>query len=164
VVVLSHLEVRVKIFYPNCSLFPSVIYRWWYPEWRGRYPTCRQLMCLCSPPCSRPAALMPHTILFRTKTTWRLRVRTGQKAARQPRSSPTILKRRAGELDFFCRAEHLLPLILIFMSYLACQKSVLRIRDPVPFWPRDPGSGMGKKSGSGMNNPNHISESLETFF
>jgi hypothetical protein len=23
---------------------------------------------------------------------------------------------------------------------------------------------MGKKSGSGMNNPNHISESLETFF
>jgi hypothetical protein len=36
--------------------------------------------------------------------------------------------------------------------------------DPVPFLPR--GSGMGKKSvsGSGMNNPNHISESLETFF
>jgi hypothetical protein len=25
-----------------------------------------------------------------------------------------------------------------------------------------PGSGMGKKSGSGMNNPNRISESLET--
>jgi hypothetical protein len=28
----------------------------------------------------------------------------------------------------------------------------------------DRGSGMGKKSGSGMNNPDHISESLETFF
>jgi hypothetical protein len=34
----------------------------------------------------------------------------------------------------------------------------------------DPGSGaffkpwMGKKSGSGMNNPDHISESLETIF
>ncbi len=25
----------------------------------------------------------------------------------------------------------------------------IRIRDPVPFWPRDPGSGMGNKSGSG---------------
>ncbi len=36
---------------------------------------------------------------------------------------------------------------------------VLRIRDPVPFWPLDPGSGMGKKSGSGMNNLDHISES-----
>jgi hypothetical protein len=33
---------------------------------------------------------------------------------------------------------------------------VLRIRIP------DPGSGIGKKSGSGMNNPDHISESLET--
>jgi hypothetical protein len=30
----------------------------------------------------------------------------------------------------------------------------------------DPGSGMGKKlgSGSGMNNPDHISENLETIF
>ncbi len=27
-----------------------------------------------------------------------------------------------------------------------------------------PESGMGKKSGSGMNNPDHISESLETIF
>ncbi len=38
--------------------------------------------------------------------------------------------------------------------------------EPVPFWPLDPGSGMGKKSGSGsgMNNPDHISESLETIF
>jgi hypothetical protein len=26
-----------------------------------------------------------------------------------------------------------------------------------------PGSGMGKKYGSGMNNPDHISESLEVF-
>jgi hypothetical protein len=41
---------------------------------------------------------------------------------------------------------------------------VLRIRDPVPFRPLDLGSGMGKKTGSesGMNNPDHISESLET--
>jgi hypothetical protein len=33
-------------------------------------------------------------------------------------------------------------------------------------WIRDPGSGMAKKSGSGsgMNNPDHISERLETFF
>ncbi len=44
--------------------------------------------------------------------------------------------------------------------------AVLRIRDPVPFWPQDPGSGMGKKlgSGSGMNSPDHIPESLETIF
>jgi hypothetical protein len=43
---------------------------------------------------------------------------------------------------------------------------VLRIRDPVPFL--TPGSGMGKKSGSGfgsgMNNPDHACESLETIF
>jgi hypothetical protein len=49
--------------------------------------------------------------------------------------------------------------------------SVLRIRDPVPFRPLDPGSRMGKKnqdpyqgSGSGMNIPDHISKSLEKFF
>ncbi len=38
------------------------------------------------------------------------------------------------------------------------------IRDWVPFWPLDPGSGMGRKSasGSGMNNPDHIFKSLET--
>jgi hypothetical protein len=41
------------------------------------------------------------------------------------------------------------------------KQAVLRIRfrDPVPFRPLDPGSGMGKKSGSGsgINNPDHIS-------
>ncbi len=42
----------------------------------------------------------------------------------------------------------------------------IRIRDPVPFWPLDPGSGIGKKSGSwsGMNNPDHISKCSETIF
>ncbi len=37
--------------------------------------------------------------------------------------------------------------------------AVLRIRDPVPFWPLDPGSGMGEKSESrsGMNNLDQIS-------
>jgi hypothetical protein len=42
-----------------------------------------------------------------------------------------------------------------------------RFRDPMPFWALDPGSGMGKKNQdpeSGMNNPDHISESLETIF
>jgi hypothetical protein len=34
----------------------------------------------------------------------------------------------------------------------------------MPFLLLDPGYGMGKKSGSGMNNPNHISENLETIF
>ncbi len=45
-------------------------------------------------------------------------------------------------------------------AYKAYLQAVLRIRDPVPF------SGMGKKSGSGsgMNNPDHISESLENNF
>ncbi len=46
--------------------------------------------------------------------------------------------------------------------------TVLRIwiQDPVPFWPMDPGSGMGKKSGSGfgMNNLDHISECVGTIF
>jgi hypothetical protein len=39
----------------------------------------------------------------------------------------------------------------------------IRIRYPVPFYTLGPGSGMGKKSGSGseMNNPDHISESLK---
>jgi hypothetical protein len=47
-----------------------------------------------------------------------------------------------------------------------CPLLRIRIRDPVPFRPLDPESGMGKKSGSGsgMNNPDHISESLETIF
>jgi hypothetical protein len=53
----------------------------------------------------------------------------------------------------------------------------IRTRDPVPCGPLDPESGMGKKirfpdprwvkksgSGSWMNNPDHISESLETIF
>ncbi len=42
----------------------------------------------------------------------------------------------------------------------------IRIRDPVPFRSLDPGFGMGKNSGSrsGMNNPNHIYESIETIF
>jgi hypothetical protein len=40
----------------------------------------------------------------------------------------------------------------------------IRVRDPVPFF--TPGSGMDKKSGSGsgLNNPDHISESLKNFF
>jgi hypothetical protein len=42
----------------------------------------------------------------------------------------------------------------------------IRIRDPVPFRLLDQESGMGKKSGSGsgMNNPDHISQSLEIIF
>ncbi len=47
---------------------------------------------------------------------------------------------------------------------------MLRIWDPVPFLPLDPGSGMGKNqdlypgSESGMKIPDHISESLEIIF
>ncbi len=42
----------------------------------------------------------------------------------------------------------------------------LRIVGPSLFFSADPdpGCGMGKKSGSTMNNPDHISESLETIF
>ncbi len=42
----------------------------------------------------------------------------------------------------------------------------IRIRDPVPFWLLDLGSGMCRKSasGSGMSNPDHIFQSLETIF
>jgi hypothetical protein len=43
-----------------------------------------------------------------------------------------------------------------------------RVADPDPgsgvFCPLDPESGIGNKSGSGMNNLGHISESLETIF
>jgi hypothetical protein len=38
----------------------------------------------------------------------------------------------------------------------------IRIRDPVFFL--TPGSGMGKKSGTGMDIPDHFSESLKTDF
>ncbi len=47
-----------------------------------------------------------------------------------------------------------------------CYGSQSGIRDPVPFWTQDPGSWMGKKSrsGSGINVPDLISESLEKHF
>ncbi len=47
-----------------------------------------------------------------------------------------------------------------------CCGSGSEIWEPVPFLPLDPGSGMGKNpgSGSGMNNPDHISDSLKTIF
>ncbi len=40
----------------------------------------------------------------------------------------------------------------------------IRIWDPMPFWLLNPGSEMGKKSGSGsgMNNSDNFSKSLET--
>jgi hypothetical protein len=40
-------------------------------------------------------------------------------------------------------------------------KTVLRIRIRDAFLTHGSGSGRGKKSGSGINNPGHISESLE---
>jgi hypothetical protein len=42
----------------------------------------------------------------------------------------------------------------------------IRIRDPVPFWPLDPGwvKNQDPRSGSGMNITDHISESFETIF
>ncbi len=44
----------------------------------------------------------------------------------------------------------------IFKNFQAVLR--IRIQDPIPFRPLDPGSGMGKKSGSGseMNNPDHF--------
>jgi hypothetical protein len=49
------------------------------------------------------------------------------------------------------------------MSDFSINVAGIRSRDPVPFCP---GSGMGKNTGagSGMNNPDHISESLEPNF
>ena len=41
---------------------------------------------------------------------------------------------------------------------------VLRIRDPVPFSPRDPGMGKKTGSGSGINNPDHISQRFKNNF
>ncbi len=41
---------------------------------------------------------------------------------------------------------------------------MLRIRWLFVPWILDPRSGMGKKSGSGINNPDNISKSFETFF
>ncbi len=49
--------------------------------------------------------------------------------------------------------------ILIWVRYISTPRS--RIRDGKN---ADPGSGMEKKSGSGMYLPDHFSESLETVF
>jgi hypothetical protein len=40
----------------------------------------------------------------------------------------------------------------------------IRIRDPVPFWPRNLGWVKKSRSGSGMNISDHIFDSLETIF
>ncbi len=47
-----------------------------------------------------------------------------------------------------------------------CSNAVLRIRDPVPFWPLDPGwvDSQHPDTGSGINKPDHIFYSLETIF
>jgi hypothetical protein len=52
------------------------------------------------------------------------------------------------------------------ISHCQCSGSEYGIRCLFDPWIQDPGSGMGKKSrsGSGINIPNHISESLETIF
>jgi hypothetical protein len=63
------------------------------------------------------------------------------------------------------KIQHVEKKVLIFKpQILVCFVSVLRIRirDPVTYWcPLVLGSGMGKKSRSGMNIPDLISESVE---
>jgi hypothetical protein len=44
------------------------------------------------------------------------------------------------------------------------KKIRIRIRDPVPFRPLDPGWIKNQDPESWINNPDHISESLETIF
>jgi hypothetical protein len=60
------------------------------------------------------------------------------------------------------------PFYLIFglADSLCLFYAVLRIRDPVPFRPLDPGwvNNQDPGSGPGISNPDHISESLETIF
>jgi hypothetical protein len=61
--------------------------------------------------------------------------------------------------NFLGRSKASVPLLAVLR---------IRIRDPVPFWPRDPGwvknQDLDPGSRSGMNNTDHISESLDTFF
>jgi hypothetical protein len=56
-------------------------------------------------------------------------------------------------------------ILLIFLAIALFSSSVA---GPDPgsgiFFTLDPGSGMGKKSGSEMKNPDHVSQSLETIF
>ncbi len=49
-----------------------------------------------------------------------------------------------------------------FYSFYLLAVLRIRIRDPVPFWLRDPGWIKCQDPGSGMINPDHISWSLET--
>ncbi len=53
-----------------------------------------------------------------------------------------------------------------FLYVWLCAVLKLRIRDPVPFWPRDPAwvKIIKSGSGSGNNNPDHISEQLRNKF
>ncbi len=58
---------------------------------------------------------------------------------------------------------HLLLLLATVTLLLLKAALRIRIRDPVPFWPQDPGCGRGKKSRSGSRIRDHISR-LETIF
>ncbi len=64
--------------------------------------------------------------------------------------------------------KHLFLLRVTVVDYYSALNILMlriRIRDPVPFGPLDPRSGMGKKIRIFIrdNIPDHISESLETF-
>ncbi len=70
-----------------------------------------------------------------------------------PLSSPCLTALASASVILFC------PEDLYYGSMLR-----IRIRDLVPFWPLDPGWVKKSGPGSGMNNPDHISEELWTQF
>ncbi len=68
--------------------------------------------------------------------------------------------------EFSLRSSVPISHIALEITWGVCLALRMWIRDAVLFWSVDHGSGMGKKSGygSGINNPDHISESLETMY
>jgi hypothetical protein len=105
-----------------------------------------------------------------------LRIKNARQASEVAHFSPVVPRSHLRHVDirlkevnfksfikFFCRIDSVeVNLADKKMSRLQCCRS----RSSGPFRPLDPGfgSGMGKKTGSGMTIPDHFSESLETVF
>ncbi len=81
---------------------------------------------------------------------------SGRRALGTAPSHRPVLHHR--HVSYLCAYATIMP--ACWGRWMRRVSAVLRIgiRDPVPFWPLDPGSRMGRKtaSGSGMNNPDHI--------
>ncbi len=141
---------NVFFSYSVYIIFLQIPHDWFY-----------HLLTLIEHAASRPVIEFISGTKSRTRSPWLGdKVNTGIGLYR-----PARLHRQAGRCDIPMPESTISPSqgLPVWIWLLVLR---IWIRDPVPFWPLDSGSGMGKKSrsGSGMNIPDHISESLETIF